>query len=142
MATRHNIRICKLLGERREQMARYIDTDYLDELITQLNNEGRGITRKEYKMIDSILFEFPTANVVDKERYDRLLENATIISEALNKYQSADMVEVVRCFECKYHYKDGDNVVTSHCLLNHNHVQPSDWFCADGERKETEDEEK
>ena len=74
-------------------MARYIDTDYLDELITQLNNDGRGITRKEYKMIDSILFEFPTANVVDKERYDRLLENATIISEALNKYQNADMVE-------------------------------------------------
>lgn len=48
---------------------------------------------------------------------------------------------LVRCFECKYHYKDGDNVVTSHCLLNHNHVQPSDWFCADGERKETEDDE-
>lgn len=48
--------------------------------------------------------------------------------------------EIVRCFECKYHYKDGDNVVTSHCLLNHNHVQPSDWYCADGERKETEDE--
>lgn len=46
---------------------------------------------------------------------------------------------LVRCFECKYHYKDGDNVVTSHCLLNHNHVQPIDWFCADGERKETED---
>ena len=44
--------------------------------------------------------------------------------------------EIVRCFECKYHYKDGDNVVTSHCLLNHNHVQPSDWYCADGERTE------
>ena len=44
--------------------------------------------------------------------------------------------EIVRCFECRYHYKDGDNVVTSHCLLNHNHVQPSDWYCADGEREE------
>ena len=37
--------------------------------------------------------EQPTADVVDKERYDRLLENATIISEALKKYQTADAVE-------------------------------------------------
>lgn len=44
-------------------MPRYINADRLDELITQLNYEGRGITRNEYKMIDSILFEFPTADV-------------------------------------------------------------------------------
>lgn len=37
---------------------------------------------------------FPTAEVVEKERYDRLLENATIISEALDEYQTADVVEV------------------------------------------------
>ena len=48
------------------------------------------------------LEEQPTADVVDKERYDRLLENATIIAEALNKYQTADMVEVVRCKDCHY----------------------------------------
>ena len=36
----------------------------------------------------------PTADVVDKERYDRLLENSIIIADALRKYQSADMVEV------------------------------------------------
>ena len=82
-------------------MARYIDADYLDELITQLIKEGRNITRNDYKMIDSILFEFPTADVVEKERYDMLLENATIIAAALSKYQSADMVEVVRCEKCK-----------------------------------------
>lgn len=58
-------------------MPRYIDADYLDELITQLNHEGRGITRNEYKMIDNILFEFPTA----------------------------DVVEVVRCKDCEYYIR-------------------------------------
>ena len=48
-------------------MPRYIDADYLDELITQLNHEGRNITRYEYKMIDSVLFEFPTADVVERK---------------------------------------------------------------------------
>lgn len=49
-------------------MKRYIDADYLDELIAQLNHEGRGITRNEYKMIDNILFEFPTADVVERKK--------------------------------------------------------------------------
>ena len=35
----------------------------------------------------------PTADVVEKERYDRLLENATIMDEALNEYQTADVAE-------------------------------------------------
>ena len=39
---------------------RLIDADALDDLICQLNEEGREITRNEYKMIDNILFEFPT----------------------------------------------------------------------------------
>ena len=45
--------------------------------------------------------DLPTADVVDKERYDRLLGNSTIIAEALRKYQSADMVEVVYCNLCQ-----------------------------------------
>lgn len=49
-------------------MPRYVDADFLDELITQLNNEGRDITRNEYKMLDSILFEFPTADVVERKK--------------------------------------------------------------------------
>ena len=42
--------------------------------------------------------------------------------------------ELIRCENCKYHYVDGDNVRFNMCLLNHNKVQPDDWFCADGER--------
>lgn len=36
---------------------------------------------------------FPFADVVDKEQYNRLLENATILAEALNKYWAADATE-------------------------------------------------
>ncbi len=44
------------------------------------------------------------ADMVDKERYARLLANAIIVSDALKEYQAADMVKVVRCKDC-VHYK-------------------------------------
>ena len=43
---------------------------------------------------------------------------------------------IVRCKDCMYRFVDGDNVRFNMCLLNHNKVQPDDWFCADGERSE------
>lgn len=46
----------------------------------------------------------PTADVVEKERYDRLLENATIMAEALDEYQTADVHERnVGKWEKKWH---------------------------------------
>lgn len=73
------------------------------------------------------------------EKGKRIIEQIVRIETDGNETKAEVVGTLTRCFECEYHYKDGDNVVTSHCLLNHNHVQPSDWFCADGERKETED---
>lgn len=35
----------------------------------------------------------PTADVVEKERYDILLEHANILAEELRKYQNADVTE-------------------------------------------------
>ena len=49
-----------------------------------------------------------------------------------------DAVQVVRCKDCKYHFVDGDNVRFNMCLLNHNKVQPDDWFCADGRKKDAD----
>lgn len=49
--------------------------------------------------------------------------------------KGSDRLEVVRCKDCKYRFVDGDNVSFNICLLNHNKVQPDDWFCADGERE-------
>lgn len=40
--------------------------------------------------------ELPAADVVEKEKYDRLLENSLIVSAALQEYQKADAVEVKR----------------------------------------------
>lgn len=44
--------------------------------------------------------------------------------------------ELVRCRDCKHCFTEGDNVLYNVCDLNHNKIQPGDWFCADGERKE------
>ena len=56
-------------------MSRYIDTDMLDEVVLDLNTKhNRGITRADYKCIESVLFDFPTI----------------------------DAVEVVRCKDCKW----------------------------------------
>lgn len=70
----------------------------------------------------------PTADVVEKERYDRLLENSTIIAAALSKYQSADMVEVVRCRDCKYS--------EDCCRTIRSEGRRPDDFCSMGKRKE------
>ncbi len=54
---------------------------------------------------------------------------------------TVDAIPVVRCKDCKHRYVDGDNVRYNMCLLNHNKVQSDDLFCADGERK-NEDEQR
>ena len=107
----------------------YIDRDKLIE-----NKFKNDIS---YNAFVNLVKRQPTANVVDKERYDRLLENSLIISDALSKYQSADMVEVVRCKDCKHREQYDCNHITlggTKCGVT------DDWFCADGERKETENE--
>lgn len=49
---------------------------------------------------------------------------------------------VLLCKDCKHHYVNRDgNVAFNECELNHNHVQADDWYCADGERKEDEQDD-
>ena len=48
---------------------------------------------------------------------------------------TADVVNVVRCKDCKHCFVDGTNVRYNVCELNHNKVQGDNWFCADGERR-------
>lgn len=72
----------------------YIDRDKLIKAVEDLPNCYNGFSDTYDKaFIIGLIEEIPTADVVDKERYDRLLENATIISEALRKYQNADVSE-------------------------------------------------
>lgn len=44
--------------------------------------------------------------------------------------------ELVRCRDCKHCFTDGENVRYNVCELNYNKVQPDDWFCADGRKRE------
>lgn len=46
---------------------RLIDADALEELCVKLNAENWGITRGDYKMLDAVIFEFPTIIPADME---------------------------------------------------------------------------
>lgn len=87
---------------------RLIDADALDDVMLILNfGQNRGITRAEYKLIESVLFEFPTI----------------------------DAVPVIRCKDCKYyqHGKNADDWLW--CMMNH-HYTDEEKYCAWAERKE------
>ena len=59
---------------------RLIDADALDSVVFRLNTEENAqITRLEYKLIDNVIFEFPTI----------------------------DAVPVIRCKDCKWFGKSG-----------------------------------
>lgn len=84
-------------------MPRYIDADYLDELITQLNNEGRGITRYEYKIIDSILFEFPTADVVERKVGKWIISKMPVTGAIEHRCSECDTPYYMAfCFQMNY----------------------------------------
>lgn len=66
---------------------RAIDADALDEVVLNLNaNRNFGITRSEYKLIDSVLFEFPTIEERKKGKW----------------LTSDDMYETGICSCCRY----------------------------------------
>lgn len=75
---------------------------------------------------------------------DKLIENKFKNDISYNAFVSlvkrqptADVVEVVRCKDCKHREQyDCNNIMLdgTKCGVT------DDWFCADGERKETEDE--
>lgn len=92
---------------------RLIDADVLDEVVLDLNtNRNAGITRGEYKIIDSVLFEFPTV----------------------------DAVPVVRCGECKWWnpiITDHGNY--SICAFHAGRMVERNGYCCWGQRREDGD---
>lgn len=59
------------------------------------------------------------------------------------KIPSADVVEIVRCKDCKYYREEPsqhvDDAVVVWCDAGHyptSKVMPDDWFCAGGQRRE------
>ena len=96
-------------------MARYIDADMFDDTVLTLNERGWNITRGEYKLMDGVLFEMPTA----------------------------DVVEVVRCKNCDWLITtelkaDGTTdkrYKPTWCTLHNEYMNDND-FCSYGERRE------
>lgn len=91
-------------------MSRYIDADAFDDTVKTLNEQGWNITRIDYKRMDRVLFEMPTA----------------------------DVVEVVRCKDCMFnHWHETPHGEKYHiCNLNQlAFSEHDDFYCAYGERK-------
>lgn len=65
--------------------------------------------------------------------------NTLAYRSQLSKIPVADVVEIVRCGECKHFLS-----VKVGCFLgvcrNNNLCHSEDWFCADGERKENKND--
>lgn len=102
-------------------MARYVDADMLETVVYELNYqraEKWDITRGEFKMIDSVLFEFPTA----------------------------DVVEVVRCKDCIHFELDKPYIIQGVPVLGHEVCNAwgdgcktdQNGFCFMGERRTDE----
>ena len=73
----------------------------------------------------------------ENEQYLRCLD-------VIRSLPTADVVEVVRCKDCKHcewyiraHYKNGIEVESHECR-KYKMAVARDWFCADGERKGNE----
>lgn len=83
-------------------MSRYIDTELLDNTVDELNRNGYDISGTTLVQVKNILSHIPTA----------------------------DVVEVVRCKDCVYHY----NPLADCCGVPF--VTNDDDFCSWGERIE------
>lgn len=71
-------------------MPRYIDAEKIP--YTDLNADMHSKVRV-YVAFKERIDKVPTADVVPKELYDKLLKNSIILAAALSKYQTDDMIE-------------------------------------------------
>ena len=60
--------------------------------------------------------------------------------EAIERVSAVDAVPVVRCKDCKHSYFASNRAPDERCWMcgKHGIEITTDWFCADGERRESE----
>ena len=58
------------------------------------------------------------------------------IIRCISRTPTADVVEVVRCKDCKYHENERIDMVYCPAVLGVGSWVENDWFCKDGERRE------
>lgn len=137
-------------------MSRYIDADKLflnfnDWAFAESPDERHSnvpeysehkIHEMIYRTINeamSAIEQQPTADVVEKEKWNRLLENSIILADAVQKYQLADVVEVVRCKDCDFWQTDwtpnhGGDQGCHYCEMMDTFTEPLN-YCGCAERK-------
>lgn len=78
------------------------------------------------------------ADYIDKQKTLNVIFE--IAENVINSLPSSDVVEVVRCKECKYRYQHECYGLV--CLLDSSdpydtsrNADDDNWYCADGERK-------
>lgn len=65
-------------------------------------------------------------------------EKRAIITDLVNGIPAVDAVPIVRCKDCKHWHEDIGS--TTKWLMCHVIVTDRNWFCADGERRESDGE--
>ena len=94
-------------------MSRYVDADTFDDTVQKLNEKGWRITNIDYKRMDRVLFEMPTADVVDVVRCEdcKWLDIYTINGEDITACNNENaFFRDVRCDEhcsCGERREDG-----------------------------------
>ncbi len=99
-------------------------------------------------MSDYISREAATKAVIDYAQWlwDRFHETCNVpgVTDAIRAVSSADVVEVVRCKDCKHYeiwqlksdYTDDKRYKPSVCTIGRYAVhRKPDWYCADAERR-------
>jgi len=81
---------------------------------------------------------YKTAEEYDEyDKCDRIeIIALTNADEILNDIPAADVVVVVRCRECGYHYKTYSGWFCSHGVFVNDAVPPDDFYCGYGKRKD------
>lgn len=99
-----------------------------DVLLEKAKQEQR-FYKDEYDAMESGYLD--EEREIVKEAYSTMTDCVSLINNA----PAVDAVEVVRCKDCKY----ADVLITGNIYCKHFsewHLHGTDWFCADGERRE------
>ncbi len=89
-------------------MTRLIDANVLESVILRLNTEENAqITRGEYKLIENVIFEFPTIDAEPVRHGKWIRQTDTRFGEMLN--------DILICSECNIAFSTVKMIRRSYC---------------------------
>lgn len=116
---------------------RMIDADALKEQTTKKNHIWDSVTDIYGRGLTEIIDSLPTVDAVPRQKYEEDMESAFAHghTDAESNFRKmiadGELVEVVRCKDCKYFDSEDD----CGCPMD---VRYSDFFCKMGERTDEE----